>query len=300
MIRMMFVWLVAAVSLFALEGFITADALHAKMKKGEKLVVIDVGSRHAFRANHIPGAQQTDARHWRKSVSKYYLMREPEALEQYVRSLGVDDDTLIVLYGHNRKKELLTASYIALALHVLGNDNTVILDGGFAEWEFDDSRSVESGMGITPKHGNFTAKVRDDVLVDLAFVQQNLFKMPMLEARPSDYYFGRLFSNGVKRAGHIPGAISGFWKHSFTEDELLLSEETVRTIFLKGYGLKASDTVLLYCTGGLEASMNWYLLHRVVGFKKLKLYDASMLEWGNREDTPIDAYQWEFYRCPKR
>jgi thiosulfate/3-mercaptopyruvate sulfurtransferase len=51
--------------------------------------------------------------------------------------------------------------------------------------------------------------------------------------------------------------------------------------------------MMAYCTAGLEASMNWYVLTQVLNFKDVKFYDASMKEWGNRDDTPMNTYRWE-------
>ncbi len=45
--------------------------------------------------------------------------------------------------------------------------------------------------------------------------------------------------------------------------------------------LDPKKEVITYCTGGLETSMNWYILHRVLGFEKARLYDASMKKWAS-------------------
>ncbi len=58
-------------------------------------------------------------------------------------------------------------------------------------------------------------------------------------------------------------------------------------------GSDPKKNVITYCTGGLETSMNWYVLHRVLEFSKARLYDASMKEWANDTDTPLTKYRWE-------
>lgn len=292
MLRVWMILLAASTAVFAIEGFISADSLQ-KVLGQKDVVILDVGSEHAYKANHIPGALHTDMMSWRVKEKYHRRLRSVEDLEKYIRSLGINNDTTVVIYGHNRKKEVLFASYIAMAFYTLGHDKTTILNGGYGEWEFDDSRPVEGGKTALPTPGTFKAKPRKDLLVDLKYVKSKLNKIPMLEARQPDYYFGRLYSNGIKRAGHIPGAVSAFWKNSFTEDEMIVSQKELKDLFYKGYGIQKSKTSLLYCTGGLEASMNWYVAHRELGLKNLKVYDASLREWGNLDDTPMVKFRWE-------
>lgn len=283
-------------TLSAIEGFISADKLASLMKRRVPLVLLDVGTIHAYRAGHITAAHHTAMEAWRQREGYHYRMRSPETLKPLIASLGIRNDTTVIIYGHNRQHELLKAVYVAMALYVMGHDETAILDGGFDAWEFDGSRVVQTGEGQAAVAGDFTGTLRDDLLVDLDYVRAHLHKLPMLEAREPDYYFGRLKSDGVRRAGHIPGAISAYWKNGFTDDMLVLPTKTVRAIFEEGYGIRPDDTVLVYCTGGLEAAMNWYLLHRILGYEKVRVYDASLMEWGNRDDMPMVRYRWELFR----
>ena len=68
-----------------------------------------------------------------------------------------------------------------------------------------------------------------------------------------------------------------------------------RPVNIPSYQVKKDDVVVSYCTSGMEASMNWYILYNYFGFKNVKLYDASMREWGNREDTPMERFKWEMF-----
>lgn len=39
--------------------------------------------------------------------------------------------------------------------------------------------------------------------------------------------------------------------------------------------------------------MNFFVLHRLLGFNTIRLYDASMREWANNSSTPMTLYKWE-------
>jgi len=138
-----------------------------------------------------------------------------------------------------------------------------------------------------PTSGNFIAKFNPNILVDMEYVKAHLGKTPMIEARPLKYFNGSEQSKGVKRVGHITGAQSSFWLDKFNADETLKSDKELEKIFYTDHKLDKNKEVIAYCTGGLEASMNWYILNNYLKFKDVKIYDASMKQWGNLDDTPM-------------
>lgn len=292
--KTLFLILFATLTLGANEAFISADNLESLLKEKNNIVLLDVGSEEDYKKGHIPGAQHTAISKWRKKVAMHNLLREDSELVTEMRKLGINDDSHVIIYGHNKKKEALMSSYIALALISQGMKNVSLLDGAYGEWEYDEERPIQ--LKVTPiKKGNFTPHVDRNFIVDKTYVKNHINKIPMLEARPPQFYYGTLRSQGVKRYGHIPGAMSSNWKDKFTLDQMLKSDKILNEIFVDGYNLKKDKEVLLYCTGGLEASMNWYILSQKLGFTDAKIYDASMREWGNLKDTPITRYKWEMY-----
>lgn len=284
--------LLGCVMLFASEPFISAEKLNTLLPQG-KIVILDVGTKEDYLTKgHISGAVNTKISEWRMPVEKHFLMRPESELVKTISELGIDNDTLVVLYGHNQPKEMMQTGYIALTLKTLGHENVTLLNGGFAEWTFDSSRPVFH-QNETNKPGVFKAAKKENIIVDRAYVLKNLNKIPMIEARPPQFYYGMDQSDGVKRKGHIAGGTSYFWKNSFEADETVKSKEELKEVLINGMELDPSKEMMVYCTGGLEASMNWYILTQVLNFKDVKIYDASMKEWGNRDDTPMNVYRWE-------
>ena len=142
-------------------------------------------------------------------------------------------------------------------------------------------------MWSIPKKGTFTAHYTPGILIDIDYVRAHVGKIPMIEARPKAYFTGEKKSNGVKRRGHITGATSSYWRDKFTVDDTLKSDKKLKEIFITKQKLNTNKKIITYCTGGLEASMNWYLLTQHMHFKDVKIYDASMKQWGNLDDTPM-------------
>lgn len=282
-----------SLQIFASDAFISSLELKNKLD-AKNLVILDVTDADTYKLGHIPHAVSTNVSSWRHSVEKHQLINSPSDVQSLARSLGINNDSQVIIYGHGKKKELLQASYISLALITNGLNKVSILDGGYDDWLFD-CKKLTSNQAEDVKLGNFASKFNPDIIVDMNYVKEHIGKTPMLEARPADFYYGTSQSGGVERLGHIPHAMSSFWKDKFQADETLRSQEDLDAIFIKGYELDPKKEVILYCTGGLEASMNWYILYQQMGFKNAKIYDGSMREWGNTQGTPMTTFKWETF-----
>ena len=291
--RFLFLLFTITISAYAASAFISAETLD-EIRQKEGVIIVDVGSKEDFAKGHIPGAVHTEIGNWRKSVEKHKLMRPSEQIETAMKELGISNNSYVVIYGHNKEKESLKSSYIALVMITHGLKEVSILDGAYEEWVDDEDREISNKLPIRLM-GSFKATKNPNVIVDMAYVKKRINKVPMLEARPAVFYYGTLRSQGVKRIGHIPKAMSSFWKDKFEIDGTLKSEEILKEIFIDGFKLNPKKEVVLYCTGGLEASMNWFILSQHLKFAKAKIYDASLREWANRDDTPLIRYKWETY-----
>jgi len=80
--------------------------------------------------------------------------------------------------------------------------------------------------------------------------------------------------------------------HSFKGD-YFKDAALLKKMLVKGMNLHPDKATITYCTGGLETSMNFFVLHRLLGFTNIRLYDASMREWANDVTTPMSLYKWE-------
>lgn len=290
--KTLMLFLVSAISLFASDALVTTGWVkqHLNVKN---IVFVDVSDSTRYKLEgHIPGARSTDIKVWRKPEGKHLVVRSKVEVEKEMRGLGINNDSLVILYAHiATPKDLLKSTYIYWAMKYYGLQHVALMDGGFEKW-------VKEGHAVSheePKHtaGNFTATIDPTRMIALEGVKANIGKLRMLDARPGKYYFGVEPSPTVERAGHIEKAASYPWTFSINSDFTVRSKEALEKTIKEGLGLEPAKEMIVYCTGGLETSFNYFILEGVLGFDKVRLYDASMKEWGNRTDTSMTQFKWE-------
>ncbi len=284
----------AALSLMAVEPLVTPQWLKENLNN-PALRIVEVSEGNGYELEHIPGALRTGIGAWRFDNGTFLSIRPVREIEQEISRLGIDEKSEVVLYAPiSEPRDLLKTSYIYWALNYHGVKNVGILDGGMKAWKNASLPLTSEPSAIKPTA--FKARLDNARIADLAYVRKQLGKLPMIDARPADMYLGVTPTPTVKRDGHIQGGMSYSWNYSVDKEYLLKPKTMLESVFKEGYGLDKNKEVLVYCTGGLETSFNYFVLSGVLGYKHVRLYDASMKEWGNREDTPMTRYRYEMFR----
>jgi thiosulfate/3-mercaptopyruvate sulfurtransferase len=291
--KKMIVSLLFALSAFAIEASVSPQWLNQHLNDAN-LRIIEVSDNGSYDFEHIPNALNTSISKWRMKQGSYLLVRPQDDIQKEIQRLGIDEKSEVVLYAPiTTPKDLLKASYIFWALQYHGITNVALLDGGLNRWKKESLPLSEASSKSHPSDYKVTRN--PDLVADREYVLKHLAKIPMIDARPSDKYLGITPTDTVERDGHIQGAMSYSWNYSVDAQYGLKDTTKLAKLFKEGYGLDKDQEVLVYCTGGLETSFNYYVLSGVLGYKNIRLYDASMKEWGNREDTPMTSYQYEVF-----
>lgn len=252
------------------------------------VVVLHVGrDSTTYLEGHIPGARFL-------AIERFVVERAgrpnelpPVAdLAAVFESLGVSDDSRVVLYGDFNG---LWAARAFFTLDYLGRgDRVAMLDGGLQSWRTD-------GYPITTEQPNVTAgrlsvSPIPTTVVDGTWMRERLHS-PMtvlLDARPPDQYRGEVAGRDVKRPGHIPGAVSFFWEETLASRErpVLLHRDSIRRMY-RERGIVDGDTIVTYCRTGIQASHAYFIAKFLD--HPVKLYDASYLEWSNLTNHPVES-----------
>jgi thiosulfate/3-mercaptopyruvate sulfurtransferase len=265
---------------------VTPEWLKGKLAD-PKLVLFHVGAKNEFDAEHIPGAQLVvpqDLAIPRTEGALAMQLLPPAGLKARLETLGVSDDSTIVVYFGRDWISPTTRVYWALDMAGFG-DRASILDGGLPAWKAAGGAVTADVKAVTP--GKITLPPTPDFVADAALVQSAAGSkdLKIVDARDGSFYRGESAGMGA-RAGHIPGAVNMTFSTFTTPDLKMKSEDEVRAMF-RAAGISTGDTVLSYCHIGQQATVVYFNAKRA-GLKA-KMYDGSWDEWSRREDLKIET-----------
>ena len=257
-------------------GKITTDVDSLRSEIRDKSVrVIDVRREGDYKQDHIPTAVNLP-------LANLLSDDSPERVLKLVKSMGIDDETPVVVYDDTFGA---LASRVAWTLEYLGHSNVTLLETTYANWKSlglesesqipeiqskEHSMNLQSGILATSDYLE-SAKDRDDViLID------NRERLNYLEQ-------------------HIPGAISLPYRTLASNDKILRSKEDMKRL-LENRGVTGNSEIITYCGSvGTLSGLAYYAL-KSAGLPNAKLYVRSFKEWKNLAkptEKQEDASYWD-------
>lgn len=248
-----------------------------------KVVEIDV-SASAYNAGHIPGATlwnaYTDLRH-----ADYRPVSAAE-LQDLLRKSGVTPDTTVVFYGYGAQ-----LGFWLLKSHQ--HDRVRLMDGSREQWKT--AGQNWSTDVPTPTTSRYVLPAQDAFFASKEGVREIVGRPSpvILDTRSKAEYDGERFwpsgaTAGAGRAGHIPGAVHIPIELLRTDDGAFRSAGEMQQV-MRDCGLTPETEVVTYCTIGNRASMAWFALKYLLGYRDARVYYGSWAEWGTATDTPIET-----------
>ncbi|ROR71943.1 sulfurtransferase [Bogoriella caseilytica] len=261
------------------------------------IVLIDISEQLAsseltpYVDGHIPGAQQVD---WGTDIVRAN-QREFITTEEFTdlaQSLGISEDTTVVLYGDNNN---WFAAYGAWLFKLYGVPDVRLLDGGLFKWEQVDGRELVQDVP-QPDRGTFEASPQNfdirafqNEVLDVVVDEQDV---NLVDIRFPDEYNGEVGVNieifdgeGAAVWGHIPGAVNVPWGEIVAEDGTFKDAEEIRAIYEEA-GVDFDNPIITYCRIGERASHTWFALSQILE-AEVQVYDGSWSEWGNTVGVPV-------------
>ena len=249
------------------------------------VVLLHVGEAADYNAGHIPGARflPYDAISQRRN-GLMLEMPPVVVLDSALESLGVSDDSRIVLYWSKDWYSPTTRVFLTLDYLGLG-EKTSILDGGFAAWKSAGGPVTTAVPAST--RGRLTIHPRSDVIVDATAVRSAIgdTRTAIIDARDPRFYTGQ--ATGMHaREGHVPGAKNLPFNTLIDEGGTFKSRETLEKL-LDTAGATPDRRVISYCHIGQQATVV-YFAARLLG-RDARLYDGSWDEWSRMSELPIET-----------
>lgn len=261
------------------------------------LRVIDCGSSEAYRRAHIPGAVELGVHPWLKRGDRMtsspqgsnlsHLPLDPHVMQaddfsSLMGRLGISNETTVVAYhGYNTS----FATRLWWVLKFYGHDRAKVLNGGWQRWLQDGHPVTEAAT--VPEPCSFQAREDATAIcrVDELRERYNEPEVQVVSVLPEAMYTGSANPFGNRRVGHIPGSVNVPAQQFLREDGGFRSAEELRAI-LEGVGLSRDKETIVHCQAGILTTLGVFVL-QLLGWPRVRAYDAAMAEWANLEDTPL-------------
>ena len=264
----------------------------------ENLVIIDIRSGDAYAQGHIPNAVNVPLEvpfsAW-TTMRNDLLMEVPDEAELFsmIGNCGITKDSLVVIVTEIAEPPAppypsANATRAAFTLFYAGIENVAILDGGYNKWVAEGRTVTNVVPAVKPVAYN--GKVNEELLVTEEYVKKSLKKAIIIDARDADVYFGVTIEPYAPTAGHIPNARSLPTPWMWNEDGTYKSIDTLKEMAAGVIGKQGKREIIVYCGVGGYASSWWFVLGRVLGYDKVRLYDGSAEEWTRNNE--MVKYTW--------
>lgn len=244
----------------------------------------------AYKAGHVPGAVCWP---WKEMLWDSH-MRDFPSPDEFARRLGgagIGNDTTVVFYGEG----VQFGVYAWWTFKYCGHDKAFMLDGARDRWANDGrGLATEAPKAATPVEYRPVAR-KEAMRIGYQEVLAGLGKPEpvLLDGRTPEEYRGERVNGppgpdyGALRYGRIPGA-----KHLYFE-ELLNPDKSFKPVaemrrLVEARGATPDKNIVTYCRMSHRASLLYFALTELLGFKKVRMYDGSWTEWGNLVGVPVE------------
>lgn len=260
-----------------MDHVISADRLHAMLKKGA-LLLVDTRPFASYSEAHIPGAVNIDL------MQFHWIDTSPAGIREFNRQMrivlsnvGVSERKLVVFYDDVSGPSAARGVWLLL---YFSHRKVAMLDGGFNEWK-------ARGFGVeTTSHGyvhsSFRGIVNPKLLADFGRLRTaaKSAKTVIIDARSPEEFDGSVMR--AARGGHIPASVNIDWNSNLHRNKFKARGDLRRM-----YGrLPKNAEIITYCQGGYRAA-NTFVALKMLGYKNVSMYLGSWGEWGNRLDLPV-------------
>jgi thiosulfate/3-mercaptopyruvate sulfurtransferase len=255
-----------------------------------RIAEVDYNPATSYTIGHIPGAVLFDWKQDLNDQNKKDIISK-EGCEDLLQRAGVNNDTILVLYGDYKN---WFAAFAFWVFKYYGFNDVKLMNGARKKW-FEEDRPVSLDVPSYPR-GSFKASEPDNsIRVLIPYVKEILSSKHkiLIDVRSPEEYSGKILvlpvyaSEQPPRGGHIPGAINIPWDWSVNEDGTFKSPEELRNIY-NSMDVTNNKEVITYCRIGERSAYTWFVLKYLLGYPNVKNYEGSWAEWANTVGSPIE------------
>ena len=252
----------------------------------DNIKIIDVRKPQDYQSGHIPGALNYSYEDLQVETAGVKGMLPPvDNIEAKLSSLGVAPEDTIIIYDHIKN---LWSTRLLWTLAVYGHKDARIMDGAWGVWSNEGKNISTASPNVKTSTYKFTAEKNESLIIDLESVRDSLDDNTsvVLDTRSAEEYVGR--DVRANRGGHIPDSINVEWVQNVDASGKFLTGDELKKLY-SAASVGRDLEIYTLCQTAVRATHSWFVLSELLGYDNVSVYDGSWIEWGNKEDTPIDS-----------
>ncbi len=214
----------------------------ATHREAANVRVIDARTSEQYQEGHIPGAVNLSGMQLYGADGSFELPT-PDEFRNVARSVGVSDDTTLIVYDQTGPP----AGRIAWGFLYYGHTNTRLLDGGLQKWTAE-GRDL-STEPVTAQAGQFTPRPEEGLYCGLDLAKRSIAKpgTVLWDVRSLEEYDGSSTrGNPVGRTGHLPGATHTEWTALIDQESWTLKPANELRELLASIGVTPESEIICY------------------------------------------------------
>ncbi|WP_205519723.1 sulfurtransferase [Pyxidicoccus caerfyrddinensis] len=232
----------------------------------------------------IPGARvfDLDGAFSDHAQSLPHMMPSPEHFEREARRLGVNRDSVVVVYD---RVGLYSSPRAWWMFKAMGHSQVAVLDGGLPAW-IAAGHPTATDPERVERTGDFVARPTGNAFCDAVAVERALedASCAVVDARSQGRFEGREPEpRAGLRQGHMPNAVN----LPFTDVQMkghAKSATELKALFESKVG--ARRKLVFSCGSGVTACVD-ALAATLAGYSDIRVYDGSWSEWGLPSSRPV-------------
>jgi thiosulfate/3-mercaptopyruvate sulfurtransferase len=245
--------------------------------------VVAVGtSLEGFALGHIPGVILPHHA-WLKDDDDPTAVVPAPVFADLLGDLGIDERTTVVAYDDYDNTYACRLWWVA---RYYGLRNVKVLDGGWHRWVLEHRPLTEEIAAREPTKVDLTPDPSQVALLDDIVAGLDA-GMTVVDLRRTLFWEGRDDNPfGNRRVGRIPGSRNLDTARLIDpESRAFLAPDAVADI-LTAAGLRPDDAPVVLCQAGPRSALA-VLVWEELGWAPARLYEGSMAEWADHDNTPL-------------